>query len=93
MSNLPVELPEEHVDMWKAKLPIYTSVSTLIRDLAKEYAATRNDAGVMLYSLFDGFSLEELSCIWRWDFKNNGEGVSDERLDELLAHLLENVNE
>lgn len=86
-------MPDEHVELWKAKLSSYRSVSALLRDLAKEYAASRNDAGAMLYSIFDHFSMDELGYIWKWDIERSGVGLTDERVDQLLAHLLAKESE
>lgn len=88
MSSQSVELPTEHVEAWKARLSKYESVSLLMRDLAKEYGAPRNDVGAMLYLLFDNFSLDEVSYVWKWDFANTGIGLPDARIDTLLGHLL-----
>jgi hypothetical protein len=32
--------------------------------------------------------VDELTYIWKWDIDRDGRGISDERLDQELAHLL-----
>ena len=88
-ARLPVEMPEEDASKWREKLASYKSVSALLRDLAREYSATRNDVGVMLYGLFDDFSQDELMHVWHWDLEGSGKGLTDAQLDQSLSHLLQ----
>lgn len=88
MTKQPLELSSADVSLWRAKLSTYSSVSGLLRDLAMKYDVSRNDAGALLYSLFDDFSLDDISYIWKWDFDRCGKGLSDEDIDQRLSHLL-----
>ncbi|AAQ60442.1 hypothetical protein CV_2774 [Chromobacterium violaceum ATCC 12472] len=88
MAIQPQEFTSADADVWRAKLSTYLSVSRLLRDLSAEYGVSRNDAGVLLYELFDSFSLDDISYVWKWDFDGSGKGLSDEGLDQRLGHLL-----
>ncbi|QOD83511.1 hypothetical protein [Chromobacterium haemolyticum] len=84
------ELSPEDVAFWREKVRGYSSMSRLLRDLVGKYKVSRNDAGVMLYDIVDGFSLNDISYVWKWDIDGNGQGISDDRLDKYLEHLLQN---
>ncbi|NLR75677.1 hypothetical protein [Leeia aquatica] len=84
----PKAFTSSDAEIWKAKLGAYSSVSKLLRDLAEHYGLSRNDAAVLLYELFDGFSLDDISYVWKWDYVGSGRGISDQHLDQQLGHLL-----
>ncbi|MEE9927940.1 hypothetical protein [Microvirgula aerodenitrificans] len=88
MPVYPIEMPEKDVDFWREKLQAYSSISSLMRDISKKYGASRNDVGVMMYSLFYNISIDEISYVWKWDMDRCGVGISDEQLDRYLSHLL-----
>ncbi|MCP1293035.1 hypothetical protein NK214_22915 [Chromobacterium sp. S0633] len=82
-------LSPEDVTFWRGEIRDYSSMSKLLRDLVSKYKVSRNDAGVMLYDIFDDFSLDDISYVWKWDIDGNGQGISDDSLDKYLKHLLQ----
>lgn len=83
------DFPPEDVAFWRGRVRAYSSMSRLLRDLVEQYKVSRNDAGVMLYHIIDGFTLNDISYVWKWDINGHGQGISDDRLDKYLEHLLQ----
>ncbi|GGP22050.1 hypothetical protein GCM10010970_23180 [Silvimonas iriomotensis] len=88
MKPIGQQIPTGDAHTWKERSRGYASISHLLRDLISTYDAHRNDAGAFLYEVFDAFTLDELTYVWKWDADGSGAGLSDAELDKRLAHLL-----
>ncbi|MCI1837961.1 hypothetical protein ABFG95_02330 [Achromobacter sp. HNDS-1] len=79
-------IPTNDISEWKRRLRS-ESTALVLREIARRYSIGRSDLGMVLPDLCDNVMLEHIQVVWNWDVECNGKGVSDEKLEALLAGL------
>lgn len=74
------------VPEWRQRLK-NESAAIVLREVARRYSIGRSALGMVLPDLCDNVQLEHIQVVWDWDLEHNGKGVSDEKLETLLAEL------
>lgn len=82
--GLKMNMPVEDIEKWRARLASATP-SAVLREMAVTYSANKSTLGFMAADLYQDAGTPIVQAVWKWDIDNNGRGLTDADLDELLS--------
>jgi hypothetical protein len=87
-----IDLSEAELSDLRSQASRARSISLFLRSMAEQYMAGRFSLGglaLMAHDVFgDRMSGIDHGMIWHWDYFRTGRGLTDQRLEDRLGHLL-----